>query len=102
MLAEPPGGERLVGAAQLGPRQRHGPRRGLDGDVAVAVARPGAGPVAAGVSFPAEELGDLSLQRGLQDQPGAQASDVLDDLAEVTVTVSEQGVVLGTDAVSGR
>jgi hypothetical protein len=68
----------------------------------VAVARPGAGPVAAGVAFAAEELGDLSLQRGLQDQPGAQPGDVLDDLAEVTVRVSEQGVDLGTDAVGGR
>jgi hypothetical protein len=100
VLAEQPRGEPLVGAAQLRSGQVDGARGGLDGHVAVAVAVTGAGAVAAGVAVAAEELGDLGLQRGLQDQPGAEARDVLEDLGQVAV-VGEQGVDLAVDPVGG-
>jgi hypothetical protein len=100
VLAQQSGGARLVSAVQFGPLVRHRPRRGLDGDVTVAVARPGTGAVAPLEAFAAEEPGDLGLQRGLQDQPRAQMRDVRDRLAEVTVA-GEQGVDLGEDAVGG-
>ncbi len=66
----------------------------------VTVAGPGPDPVTAGVALAAEELGDLGLQRGLQDQAGAQAGDVLEDLAKVAVG-GEQSINVSTDAVGG-
>jgi hypothetical protein len=44
------------------------------------------------------ELGDLGLQRGLQDQPGAQPDDVFQDLSKGPV-FGEQGVDVSADAV---
>jgi hypothetical protein len=52
------------------------------------------------VAGPAEGLGHLGLHRGLDDQAGAQAGDVLEDLDQVTVA-GEQGIDLGTDAIGG-
>jgi hypothetical protein len=52
------------------------------------------------VAGPAEELGHLGLHRGLDDQSGAQAGDILEDLDQVTVG-GEQGIDLGTDAIGG-
>ena len=69
----------------------------VDSQIAVPAARPGirtlGGPLVAG---PAQEHLDLGLHRGLDDQPGTQAGDVLDDLRQLTRPV-EQGVDLATD-----
>jgi hypothetical protein len=43
----------------------------------------------------------VGLHRGLDDQTGAEASDVLNDLSQLTLTV-EQGIDLATDTVGGR
>ena len=53
-----------------------------------------------GVAVAAEELGDLGLQGGLQDQLGAEAGDVLEHLGQVPV-LGEQGVDVSADAVGG-
>jgi hypothetical protein len=66
----------------------------------VADARPDPGALSAGVAFTAEELGDLGLQRGLQDQSGAKAGDVLEDLAEVALG-GEQSINVSTNTVGG-
>jgi hypothetical protein len=66
----------------------------------VTVTGPGAGALPAGIALPAEKLGDLGLQHGLQQQPRTQPGDLLEDLTEVTVG-GEQLVDLGSDAVSG-
>ena len=103
-LAEQLRGERLGGAAQLRPVHRHRSRRRLDCRVAVPVTatrpsiRHGGGALIAGTS---EEHVDLGLHRSLDDQPGAEAGDVLDDLRQVTLSV-EQGVDLAPDPVRGR
>jgi hypothetical protein len=49
---------------------------------------------------PAEELGHLGLHRGLDDQSGAKAGDILEDLDQVTVS-GDQGIDFGTDAIGG-
>ena len=64
----------------------------------MAVARTGTRAVTAGVALAAEELGDLRFQRGLKDQSGAEAGDLLEDFAEVTVG-GEQGIDVSTDAI---
>ena len=83
MAAEQPGRERLAGAAQLRPGQRHRPGGGLDGHLPVPVPGPGPG-IAAGrgplVTVPAEKLGHLSFQRGLHQQLGAEPGHLLQDL----------------------
>ena len=102
--AKQPGGEAFGGAAQLGPLHRDRPCGGLDRGRAVAVATARACVLdahAALVTGPAEELGHLRLQRGLDDQPGTEASDLLQHVDQVTVT-AEQGVDLGTDPLAGR
>jgi hypothetical protein len=102
-FAEQVRGEGLGGAAQLRPRHRDRPGRGLDRRLAVAVAtaRPGVRAVCCSlVAGPAQEQVDLGLHRGLDDQPGAQPGNVLDDLRQVTRPV-EQGVDLATDAIGG-
>jgi hypothetical protein len=71
MAAEQAGGERLGGAAQLGPGQSDRPGGRLDCHVPVSVTRTRTGVFGdrgAGVAIPAEELGDLGLQRGLHQQ----------------------------------
>jgi hypothetical protein len=100
VLAEQPRRELLVGATQLRPFQRDRPGGRLDRRRGVAVARAGVGAFPAGVPLTAEELGDLGLQRGLQDQSGAEAGDVLQHLAEVAIG-GEQAVDVVTDAVGG-
>ncbi len=82
-LAEQLRGEPLGRIAQLRPRHGNRPGGGLDRRVAVAVTHPrprlsaASGPLVAG---PAQEHIDLGLHRGLDDQPGTQAGDVLDNL----------------------
>jgi len=83
----------LVGGRRL--RYTSGPRR------AGRRTRPLPRPVAAAVTVTAEELGHLRLQRGLQDQPGAQPGDVLHHLGQIKVGDRRQAVDLGSDAVSG-
>jgi hypothetical protein len=95
--------EAFGGAAQL--RSVDGDRSGggLDRGRAVAVTGTGAGVLGVGralVASPAEELGHLGLHRGLDDQAGAQAGDILQDPDQVTVG-SEQGIDLVTDAIGG-
>jgi hypothetical protein len=101
--AEQPRAERLVGAAQLGALQLHGTHRGLHRRRWLpAVA--GAGPVLIGaalVAGPPQERIDLCLQGGLQQQPHAQAGDVLQDLSKGLVG-REQLVDLGTGAFGGQ
>jgi hypothetical protein len=67
----------------------------------VAVAIPGALALPAHVAVAAQELGHLGLQRGLHDQPHAEAGDLLQDLAEVLLG-GEQLVDLGADAFDSR
>lgn len=50
---------------------------------------------------PAQELLDLGLDRGLNDQAGPQAGDLLQHLAEV-VLLGEEDIDLATDLLSGR
>jgi hypothetical protein len=64
----------------------------------VAVAVASSSTLAASVAVTAEELGDFHLQRGLQQQAGAEPGDVFQDLAEITVG-GEQLVDLGADAL---
>jgi len=52
------------------------------------------------VAGAAEKHVDLGLDRGLNDQPGAEAAAVLDDLADLPRTV-EQGVDLATGPIGG-
>jgi hypothetical protein len=66
--------------------------------VAVAVAGPSA--LTTGVALAAKELGDLSLQRRLEQQPGPQPSDILQHLTQITVG-GKQLVDLGADALGG-
>jgi hypothetical protein len=71
--------------------------------VAVAVAgpyRPVGGGGGALVAGAAEEGVDLGFDGGLDDQSGAQAGDVFEDLDEVAA-VGEQGVDFGTDGLDG-
>jgi hypothetical protein len=56
---------------------------------------------AALVAAAAQELVDLGLQRRLQQQPGTQPGDVLDDRGEVPLAV-EQRVDLATDLLCRR
>jgi hypothetical protein len=65
------------------------------------VAIPSIGVGAALVAVPAKERGDLGLQRGLQQQPRPEPSDLLDHLTQVTGRVGEQLVDLGADALNG-
>jgi hypothetical protein len=97
-LAKEPRGERLAGAAQLGPFQDDRPGGGLDLELGVAVAVAGAVAVAAGVAVAAQELAHLGFHGGLHDQPHAQPGDLLQHLAEVLLG-GEQLVDLGADAL---
>jgi hypothetical protein len=84
--------ELLGGAPQLRASQRDGPGRGLDRERAGAVARPLdrllAGPSAL-VAVPAEELGHLRLQGGLEQHAAREAGDLLEHLAEVPLGVEQ-------------
>ena len=96
--------ERPGGAPQLRPRDRDRPGRGLDRRRAVAITRPRPGILDSGrplVAGPTQERIDLGFQRGLDNQPGTQAGDVLDHLAQLTLP-AEQGIDLGTDLLGRR
>jgi hypothetical protein len=67
--------------------------------MAVAVARTGIGITL--VAVPAEELGDLGFQRGLDHQSHAQPGGLLQRLGQ-RLAASEQLVDLGADALGGR
>jgi hypothetical protein len=101
VLAQQPGGERDLGAAQLGPLQRDRPSGGLHGDrlVAVAIARPCVR--VALVAVTAEEAADLDLRRSLQHQVDAQTGDLLQDLGKGLLG-GEQLIDLGADTVDRR
>jgi hypothetical protein len=99
VLAQQPRRERLQRAAHLRALQLDRAGGGLDRGVAVAVAHPGPGTLPAGVAVPAEELGHLGLQRGLEHQPDAEPGDLLEDLAKLTLGVGEQAVDLGSDTI---
>jgi hypothetical protein len=96
------GAERLVGGAQLGTLQLHGAHGGLHRRRRLpAVAD--AGSVLLGgalVAGPPQELLDLGLQGGLQQQPHAQAGHLLKDRGQVTIG-REQLVDLGAGALGG-
>jgi hypothetical protein len=97
--------ELLRCAAQFRTLERHGPGGRLDRQGMVAVARSVArlqGALAAFVPVSTQELGDLGFEDGLEQQPGAQPSDVLQGVGQVTPVAAEQVVDLITDAVSRR
>jgi hypothetical protein len=100
-LAEQPGRERLGGTAQLGSFQHHRPGGGLDLKLGVAVAIPDAVTVATLVAVAAQELAHLGVHGGLDDQPHAEAGDLLQDLPQVLLG-GEQLVDLGADAFDSR
>jgi hypothetical protein len=52
-------------------------------------------------SGPGQGTRYLGLQRGLQQQPRPEPSDLLDHLTQVTGRVGEQLVDLGADALNG-
>jgi len=57
----------------------------------------------AGVAVPAQKLGDLGLQGGLQHQPYRQAGHLLEVLGQAApLGTGDQLVDLGTDALAGR
>lgn len=56
---------------------------------------------AALVAVPAQELGHLGLEGGLEQEPRRQAGDLLEHMAEVTLG-GEQLVNLCADALGGR
>jgi hypothetical protein len=108
--AEQPGRERLAGAPGLRPLQDHLPGGRLDAHRAVAVA--GALPLAftAGVTLPAQELGDLGLQRSLEHQPHRGPGHLLEVFKQAAplgpgdqlVSISARMVSVGdTRAVTG-
>jgi hypothetical protein len=67
----------------------------------VAVAVAGAVTLATSVAVAAQELADLGLQGGLDDQPHAQPGDLFEDLAEVLLG-GEQLIDLDADALGSR
>jgi hypothetical protein len=100
---EQPGDELLAGAAKLRPGYAHRPAGGLDRGRAETVTRARLcvrDPGTALVAGPAEELVDLGLHRGLDQQPGTQPGHILDDLGQVPAG-TEQRVDLDADLVCG-
>ena len=95
---EQPGGERLVGASQLGPVDLHWPGRGLDRGRTVPVAAALADPFAVAVALTAQKLGDLGLDRGLHQQAHPEAGHLLQHLAQLPLG-TEQVVYPGADAL---
>jgi hypothetical protein len=67
----------------------------------MAVAIPVAVAVTASVAVAAQELADLGLQCGLDDQAHAQPGDLLQHLPEVLLG-GEQLIDLGADALGSR
>jgi hypothetical protein len=65
----------------------------------VAVAAAGTGSLTVGVAFPAQELSDFGLDRGLDEQAHAEASDLLQDVGQVAVG-GEEVVDVGADCAS--
>ncbi|MFL6250824.1 MAG: hypothetical protein ACJ75N_09905 [Actinomycetes bacterium] len=64
----------------------------------MAVAVPDALTLTAGIPVTAQELGHLGFHGGLDDQPHAEAGDLLQDLPQVLLG-GEQLVDLGADAL---
>jgi hypothetical protein len=95
-------GEPLVGAAEHGTLQGEGAAGGLDGHRLVAVAMAWAGIRVALVALPAQERGHFGLQRGLEQQPSPEPSDVLQDVGQLAGRVGEQLIDLGADALDRR
>ena len=101
--AEQAGGEGHVRPAELGTLQGDWPGGRLHGDGGEAVAGAGPGRLgqsAALVAVASEELGDLGLERRLQQQPGSEAGHLLQGLAEGSLR-GEQVVDVGADALGG-
>jgi len=101
--AEQPGRERLGGAPQLGPGQRHRPGGRLDRHFPVAVAAARTRVLrqpSTGITVAAQELGDLGLQGCLHQQLRAEPGHLLQDLRQRPI-LSEQVVDLGMDAIGG-
>jgi hypothetical protein len=100
--AEQPGAERLVGGAQLRTLQLHAAHRGLHRRRRLPAVTD-AGSVLLGaalVAGPPQELLDLGLQGGLQQQPHGQAGNLFKDRGQVTIG-REQLVDLGAGARGG-
>jgi hypothetical protein len=97
--AEQPGGERLVGASQLGPVDGDRPGGGLDGGRAVPVAAAGPDASAVAVALPAQELGDLGLDGSLHQQTHPKAGHFLQHFAQLPLG-AEQVVYLRADALN--
>ena len=75
---------------------------GVDGEPLVAVAVAGAVAArGAGVALPAQELGGLNLDRGLQQQPRPDPGDLLDRRREVRAT-GEHLIDLGAQPLAER
>ena len=100
-LTQQRGREHLVGVAQLRTLQRYRAARGLDRQIAVAVALPDPLTVGPRVPVTAQPGRDLVLEDLLEHQAGRQPHHLLQDLADLTAR-PEQLVDLGTDALSGR
>jgi hypothetical protein len=99
--AQQPGGERLARVAQLGPLQDDRAGGGLDLDRLVAVAIPRASVRVVLVAVPAQELGDLGLQRRLDHQAHAEPGSLLQGLGQ-RLAASKQVINLRADALGGR
>jgi len=102
--AEQSRGELLGRPAQLGAGNRDRPGGGLDRCRTEPVPAALAGVLGGGdalVAGAAEELGDLCFDRGLDDQAGTQAGDLLQGLGQVDA-LGEQGIDLMTDLLGGR
>jgi len=80
--------------------QRHLPRGGLDAQRAVAVAGTLLLALAPGVALPAEELGDLVLQRRLEHQAHRGPGHLLEVLEQAApLGTGDQFVYLSADAL---
>jgi hypothetical protein len=95
--AKQPGGERLVGASQLGTLDRDRPCGRLDRGRAVPVSAAAPSSLAVAVALPAQELGDLGLDRGLHQQTDTETGDLLQHLTQLPFG-AEQVLYLGADA----
>ena len=101
-LAQQPGREGLGRAPQLRALQGHLPGRGLDRDVRIPVARSLPLSPASGVTVPAQELGNLGLQRGLEHQTHRNPGHLLEVLKQGSpLGASDQLIDLGADALTG-
>src|SRR5690606_39275170 len=104
VLAEQLRAEPLFRAAQLRPPERDRACRRLDRRFAVAVTHPGLrviGQRRTGVTLAAEEVGNLGLQRRLQEQLRAEPGNRLDRARKVT-PLGEHGIYLVSQHLGRR